>query len=244
MTPPARIRVESIPWMVDKLTAFRDACEAYRRTYDFGSFHGDRQLESQMYSLEPTTKEILSLWDPELAGFDTRHIGGYADGAAAATRGIGWLLDYEERQRHLSPQGPTMAADELHHWVWNPAREFWDMGKYTAAVAEAAKTLNARVQTILGVTTSDRELMQDAWSLNPPKPGSPRLRMPGEDPTSKTWKSRQEGALYLGIGWYSGVRNPAIHEVDPTDRQVALEQLAALSLLARWIEEAEVRTVG
>jgi hypothetical protein len=36
------------------------------------------------------------------------------------------------------------------------------------------------------------------------------------------------------------IRNPATHDLAQPDGQVALEYLAALSILARWIDEAEV----
>lgn len=38
------------------------------------------------------------------------------------------------------------------------------------------------------------------------------------------------------------VRNVATHEAEDDDEQRALEQLAALSVLARWIDEADVVT--
>jgi hypothetical protein len=45
----------------------------------------------------------------------------------------------------------------------------------------------------------------------------------------------------FGAGCFEGIRNPAAHEdrLDLTD-QVALEQLAAFSLLARWIDECKL----
>jgi hypothetical protein len=54
-------------------------------------------------------------------------------------------------------------------------------------------------------------------------------------------RSRQQGALDFGAGCFAAIRNPAAHEhaLEPGD-QVALEQLAALSLLARWIDECTV----
>ena len=45
----------------------------------------------------------------------------------------------------------------------------------------------------------------------------------------------------LGAGCFEGIRNPAAHEdalILP--ERVALEQLAAFSVLARWIDECTV----
>jgi Protein of unknown function (Hypoth_ymh) len=45
----------------------------------------------------------------------------------------------------------------------------------------------------------------------------------------------------FGAGCFEAIRNPAAHEHGLNlPEQVALEQLAAFSLLARWIEECEV----
>lgn len=38
------------------------------------------------------------------------------------------------------------------------------------------------------------------------------------------------------------IRNLATHDLNEPDEQVALEQLAALSVLARWIDDAKVKT--
>jgi hypothetical protein len=58
---------------------------------------------------------------------------------------------------------------------------------------------------------------------------------------SDTYKSVQRGAMALAEGIYTGIRNPFNHE-DPRDieEQIALEYLAALSVLARWVEESTV----
>jgi hypothetical protein len=47
--------------------------------------------------------------------------------------------------------------------------------------------------------------------------------------------------MALAEGIYAGIRNPLTHE-DPRDlnEQVGLEYLAALSVIARWVDEAEV----
>lgn len=60
-----------------------------------------------------------------------------------------------------------------------------------------------------------------------------QLRNPG-------FKSRHEGAKFFGAGVVLAIRNPATHKLDQPDEQVALEYLAALSIFARWVDEAEV----
>jgi hypothetical protein len=41
-------------------------------------------------------------------------------------------------------------------------------------------------------------------------------------------------------GCYAGIRNPASHDEGELDEQSALEQLAASSVLARWVDGAAV----
>jgi hypothetical protein len=49
--------------------------------------------------------------------------------------------------------------------------------------------------------------------------------------------------MQFGAGCFEGIRNPAAHEHDLVlSEQLALEQLAAFSLLARWVDECEVET--
>jgi hypothetical protein len=104
--------------------------------------------------------------------------------------------------------------------------------------------MRERLQQKLGRhDASESALVREAFSTDPPAPGRPRLRFPG-DRTSDTWRSRQQGGIQLGAGCFTGIRNPAAHEDDLVlTEQVALEQLAAFSLLARWIDECTVEKI-
>jgi uncharacterized protein (TIGR02391 family) len=105
-------------------------------------------------------------------------------------------------------------------------------------VEQAAKSLVARVQQKTGSAQADRELMADVLS---PKVSTDRVRLwlPG-DRTDDTWKSRQDGLHLVAQGAYAGIRNVVAH-TDETDwsEQEALEYLAVLSVVARWVDEAE-----
>ena len=58
---------------------------------------------------------------------------------------------------------------------------------------------------------------------------------------SDTYKSVQRGAMAFAEGIFAGIRNPLSHEVDQElTEQEALEYLAALSVLARWVDESTV----
>jgi hypothetical protein len=50
--------------------------------------------------------------------------------------------------------------------------------------------------------------------------------------------------MEFGAGCFTGIRNPVAHEDGlKLTEQVALEQLAAFSVLARWIDECTVEAV-
>lgn len=64
-----------------------------------------------------------------------------------------------------------------------------------------------------------------------------------ENDGSKTFRSVHQGALAFGQGCYLAMRNPLSHEADRLEElpeNEALEQLAAFSLLARWVEQSFV----
>jgi uncharacterized protein (TIGR02391 family) len=135
------------------------------------------------------------------------------------------------------PEGPALPADQLHPWIWQAAQTLWDSEHYRHAVQAAATAINDHTQKKLGRRDiADDKLMQEAFGTNPPAPGRPRLRCPG-DPSDPTVQSRQRGAPQYAVGCFFAIRNPATHESSEWDQQIALECLAALSVLARWIDD-------
>jgi hypothetical protein len=229
-------------WAARRLTEFRDACARYEGTVPRGGYVGDRNLRAEMQRLEPTAKRILSELDSSLGDFGTEFSGGTYKAMTAAERGLGILADQDEVERHMRPAGPSLSANDLHPWVWQAAQAFWEAGKYFVAVEQAAKSINAHTQQKLGVIDlSDDDLLAQAWSEDEPKPRRPRLRPPG-DPTDPTVRSRLRGARSFAQGCWAGIRNVAAHTIDngDTPKQVALEFLAALSVLARWVDEADI----
>jgi hypothetical protein len=87
---------------------------------------------------------------------------------------------------------------------------------------------------------SEVDLFNQLFSLYPPKAGAARLRLMADD-GSKTYQNVHKGARALAEGLYTAIRNPGSHEIAPDDdEQQALEQLAAFSVLARWVDSAEV----
>jgi hypothetical protein len=230
-------------WMRERLGEFISLAERYGQTIRGGEYIGDRQLYGELFRREPTIKAILEALDPKLPEVNLDQLAGHAGAANVCRRGMGILDDQDELAANLASAAPSLAADRLHPWVWGPAGTFWDSQHYRQAVEEATRAITAHTQHKVGRSDiADDDLMAQAFSGDPARPGSPRLRMPG-DRTTPTWRSRQNGVRSFAAGCYAGIRNLATHEHGPDwPEQIALEYLAALSVLARWIDECEVET--
>lgn len=90
---------------------------------------------------------------------------------------------------------------------------------------------------------SEVALFNEAFSLDPPKADTPRLRLAQPD-GGRTYQNLHRGARAFADGLYTAIRNPGMHTPEPVDggeEQLALEQLAAFSLLARWVDQASVQ---
>lgn len=152
----------------------------------------------------------------------------------------------EEARLHMKPDSPDLAADQFHPWVWEAASPLWRAESRQEAVLAAPRSVNARMQQKGGRRDkSEAALCREFFSLADPAPGRLRLRVRGYTPGDPTWRSKQQGAMEYGAGCFEAIRNPAAHEHGLVlTEQVALEQLAALSLLARWIDDSEVETAA
>jgi uncharacterized protein Ymh len=210
--------------MRQKLTEYRNSLVDYLKTAPIvaRSVHGGRRADNEarkeLRHREPTVKEILRRLDPELADFDFEKLGnlieldGESQALANVERGLGILAERDEWEANLAPEGPTLPADQLHPWIWQAAQTLWDSEHYRHAVQAAATAISDHTQRRLGRRDiADDRLMQEAFSTNPPGPGRPRLRCPG-DPTDPTVQSRQRGALQYAAGCFFAIRNPATHE--------------------------------
>ncbi|MGW3806651.1 TIGR02391 family protein [Micromonospora sp. NPDC005113] len=140
--------------------------------------------------------------------------------------------------------GPRISAQDLHSWVWSAARPHWESGNHRAAIHAAAANVNSRLRKKLDrFDVSESKAVREAFSLEDPQPGRPRLRLcPPDDPDH--FRSVHVGAVNFGCGLFGAVRNPVAHLSDEDHdlpEQEALECLAAFSLFARWIDRAEVQ---
>ena len=149
----------------------------------------------------------------------------------------GILTEYEARQI----AAPDLASDELHPWIAGAVAGLWEDGYHRQAVDEATRSVEIRLKSKVGrEDLAGVALVTEAFSVEPPRPGAPRLRFPSFEQGTLAWTNAHEGALHYARGCVMRIRNLYEHHDEEPDRQVALESLAALSLLARWIDEADV----
>ncbi|WP_077041229.1 TIGR02391 family protein [Rhodococcus sp. MTM3W5.2] len=164
------------------------------------------------------------------------------NGILAVRHALGQLRRGRETAEKIGTQAPRMAADKLHPTVWEPASKLWSDHHHGMAVQRAATNLSGHVQDLVGrYDINDSSLMQQVFSSDPPKEGKARLRWPG-DPTNLTVKAMNDGIKNFAVGCFQAIRNPVTHTVDDVPKQEALEHLAALSVLARWIDGCETIT--
>ena len=206
-----------------------------------------KETTAQVNEQLPLIKRIAARVDPHLVPkMEPRH-GAYSwsyHSTQEASRQLAGLLSsLEDEQRILGPRGPQLAAASLHKWIWDAAVSLWDHGHRREAVQAAATALfDQYLPAKLKVQgpSSAKDRITQAFLTRPPEPGKPRLRLDDYPEPSQNWTSQHEGAQFLGMGCAALVRNLATHVGAQPDEQDALEQLAALSMLARLIDRAKV----
>jgi hypothetical protein len=135
---------------------------------------------------------------------------------------------------------PTMGAEAMHPTVWGAASRLWRDRHFREAVAAAAEAVALLVKSRTGRNdVSDTSLWQEAFSDKEPVPGKPRLRWPG-DPANRDVSSMNSGLRFYAPGVQMTIRNSVAHGAGHLDEQAAVERLAALSLLARWVDECDL----
>lgn len=159
----------------------------------------------------------------------------------AAQRAIVQLERAAEIREKLGDDAPQLDAAQMHPWVWEGARSLWQSGHYREAVRAASVKVNAETQNKLGRRdVAETALFQSAYSRDDPKPGQPRLRLPADD-GGQTALSERRGVMALAEGCFAALRNPTSHDpLDELPEPEAIEQLAAFSLLARFVDRSHV----
>lgn len=160
----------------------------------------------------------------------------------ACNQMIGSLEELADRAEAELP--PTVDVTAMHPAVWGQAARLWRDGHYRQAVSAAADGVVALVTSRTGRNDiPDTSQWQQAFSNNPPKPGEPRLRWPG-DPADQSVKSMNDGLRQFAPGAQMTIRNTAAHGLGELTQQKAVERLSVLSLLARWVDECNLIEAG
>lgn len=234
-----------------------DALEESWSAYSNRSWTAQDEAAATIRGLLPLMRNIAERVHPEIVSDlrepDYAEVGTDEEGnpawpwgavQAAAQTLLGVLENWIVREQILGPVGPALAASGLHEWVWDEAKGRWDDGYYGDAVHAAAEAVSRKTQVKLKRRDkTGAPLFQEAFSLDDPAPGKPRLRLDFVDEEDKeTWKSAHRGAMHLGMACSMGVRNPVAHKRADPGKQEALEQLAALSVLARWVDASTPHT--
>lgn len=229
-------------WAIDQLQSFLDRSVA---TYGpggywvFSSGASWDELEGEAQVVEQIVCAVLHNWIfAESSSYDEP----WDTHRKGAIRAITQIQLQDTIEAKLGTPAPTFNADRLHPWIWDSAKFAWLAGSHADAVRAAARGLNAKSrQKLTRKDASEWRLLENAFSVKPPTPAEPRLRLTDESDL-ETFKSLHMGAGALARGLYMAVRNPANHEDDEAEieEHVALEQLAAFSVLARFVDAAEV----
>jgi uncharacterized protein (TIGR02391 family) len=238
----------NIEWAIAELdkfiaqTVMTNASGGNVVTYRSRTAAADVDVTKQVQIVEKILDRVIPQWRTEIpvsaSNRWTRH-------REAAVRAREELLRDAEVRENLGENAPELSAAELHEWVWSGAKSLWQSGHYREAVEGAIKKLNAETQNKVGRRdVSETDLFKQAYSLDSAALGKARLRRMTPD-ASETYKSVQRGAMAFAEGVFAGIRNPLSHEADQElSEQEALEYLAALSVLARWVDGSTVEAVS
>jgi uncharacterized protein (TIGR02391 family) len=194
--------------------------------------------------IKPILDALYPRWPNENPESSYEEFAHYRD---ACTRLIGQIQSHADIEEMLGDHdaSPLLAANQFYPQVWTAASAQWSTGHRHEAVLAAAKAVNSMLQAKLGRRdVSEVNLVQEAFSQSDPSAKRPRLRFPMIQ-DERTRESMTQGALSFGVGCFQAIRNPVGHlpnEEHELSEQEALERLAALSLLARWIDQADLIT--
>lgn len=199
----------------------------------------DAEVAQHAQIVEKILDRVIASWRTEITGKMAHNR--WARHREAAIRARQELVRAEEVRENLGENAPELSAAKLHPWIWEGAKSLWQSGHYREAVGGAIRKLNAETQNKVDRRdVSETDLFKQAFSLDSPKTGKARLRRTKDD-GSDTYRSVQRGVMTFAEGVFAGIRNPLSHEVDQElSEREALEYLAALSVLARWVDQSDV----
>ncbi|MCK0439052.1 TIGR02391 family protein [Gordonia alkaliphila] len=240
----------NIEWAIEQLDDFIQATAVTYvpsppRSIGFHSYKtavSEDEIVKRAQVVEQILDRVVPTWRTDVQKKDRQKWSVHYE---ASIRAREELVRAEEVRENLGENAPELSAAKLHPWIWEGAKSLWQSGHYREAVGGAIRKVNAETQNKVGRRdVSETNLFKQAFSTDQPKAGVARLRRMKDD-GSDTYKSVQRGAMALAEGVFAGIRNPLSHEVDQElSEQEALEYLAALSVLARWVDQSCVEAAS
>lgn len=238
-----------IEWALEELDKFISFTELRQPSSSGGvAFIGDfaspigreADIISSAQVVEQILDRVIPRWREEVQDDGKRRWVGHRQ---AAIRAAAQLRRQAEISERLGDNAPSFSAAALHPWIWSAARSLWQSGHYREAVRSASVKINAEAQNKVGRRDiSETDLFKQSYSNDLPKPGKPRLRPAGDD-GGKTALSLRRGVMALAEGCFSALRNPSSHDnLQELSEQEAVEQLATLSVLARFVDGSALHT--
>jgi uncharacterized protein (TIGR02391 family) len=234
-------------WVIQQLNSFIGLTELYRPSDPPGvaiigdtrrPHAGNDAIIAAAEVVEPILDRVLPRWREDLPEDAS---GRWQQHREAAIRAKTRLERQEELAQRLGENAPTINAAQLHPWVWAGAKSLWQSGHYREAVRAASVMVNAETQNKMGRRdVSETDLFNQAFGGTATETG--KLRLPDDD-GGKTAESFRRGVRAFAEGCFAAIRNPTSHDPqEELDEHEALEQLAALSVLARWVDDATLVT--
>lgn len=247
------INAIDVPWVLNELRGFIAMTTLIQGQSPPGiTFFGDPRRTTGNHTdifaaaqvVEQILDRVLPDWRLEAAETTKREGHTWEGHREAAVRAVAQLERQEEIAERLGDNAPRLSAASMHSSVWAAAKSLWQSGHFREAVRAASVQVNADAQNKVGRRdVSERDLFNKAFNDDAPTSDANRLRLPSDD-GGRTADSERRGVRFFAMGCYSALRNPSSHELlAELPENEALEQLAAFSILARWIEEAEVVSV-
>ena len=236
--------IERLEWWISTARTARQRDVSGGRSATYGFLYETSSAYEELRERSAQTQSIIAraLGRTDVPNLLRRRDTAYwvDDGIDFAEHALAVLRTRSETREKLGAVAPVMKADALHPLIWGAAEGRWESGHYVDAVQRAATALSGQVKNRTGrYELGDSDLMTHAFSLSAPGENKPRLRWPGSD-DDLTVKAMRVGILSMAQGAFAAIRNPATHLNAELPRQEALEQLATLSILTRWVDKCDL----
>jgi hypothetical protein len=204
-------------------------------------FKGERSaaLEDLNQRL-PVVNTILSELAPDLPHIRAQWIADHVAAGPLVHRALRIIGTWRDVTDNCAGENPALLLRLLDPVISEVALPLWEAHKFRQAVNDAATSLNSFAQKRLGrYDIHDTSLMNEAFSADPPKPGKPRLRCPGNHRLLAI-RDQQNGARQIAVGAFLAIRNPAHHMTGDWNPVTAFRHLAVLGQVAHYFRDWEI----